>query len=310
MNRLLKGNRLICQFTKQIIYIFFAGLLFICNPAKSQEEKSRTSKTVANISLNYKKKDGVISVNVSVFKKAGNKRAAVTGNITNLYLNEETTHNHKTGDGWLGTLPLDFDGKASYELTSGAGNLGSGKHEFKFIIKMKGDKNYADKEEEIIIKDASITISISTKDTLKMVTAKLTEWKEDGTEAPVAGAELKLSIKRTFSLFPFGGDLTTDKNGEVTASLPNDVIGEANGTLIVVARIEENESFGTVQVSKAIPWNILPKVKIENKRNLWSTGKNAPYSLVLASVSIIFLTWGIIAYLVTRLFKIYKIGNK
>ena len=112
-----------------------------------------------------------------------------------------------------------------------------------------------------------------------------------------------------FSLLLFCGDLTTDKNGEVTAPLPNDVIGELDGKLIIVCKMDDNETYGSVQASTSIPWTILPKENEANGRNLWSKAKNAPLVLIFAALTIIGSIWGIIIYLVFQLLKIKKLGK-
>jgi hypothetical protein len=287
-----------------LLYSLCGGFLF------AQETKEKPEKKPVSLSLSYKKADGEVSVKLSATQKDGKKSVPVEGAISNLYLNKIKKHDLKTGTGCVTDMVLNEDGEAVYILTGENKNIVDGKHEFKFIGRLYEDPRYEDTQEELNIKDANIAITVTEKDSDKTVTAKLTEWQEDGTEVPVKGTKVKLYIQRSFSQLLFGGDaLATDENGEVSAQLPRDVIGESNGTLIVGGKVEDNDSYGTVQTSKAIPWSILPKVNVENKGNLWSSGRNAPYSLVIISLTIILGIWGVIAYLVRLLFKIRKMGK-
>lgn len=275
----------------------------------AQETKDKPDKKPVSLSLSYKKADGEISVKLSATQKEGKKNVPVEGAITNLFLNKVKKHDLKTGTGCVTDMVLNEDGEAVYLLTGPNKNIVDGKHEFKFIGRLYEDPRFEDTQEELNIKDANIAITVAEKDSEKTVTAKLTEWQDDGTEVPVKGTKVKLYIQRSFSQLLFGGDaLETDENGEVSAQIPRDVIGEFNGTLIIGGKLEDTESYGTVQTSKAIPWSILPKVNVENKGNLWSSGRNAPYSLVIISLTIILGIWGIIFYVVSLLFKIRKMG--
>gem|GEM_PF-1783713 len=302
------NNKIIKQ-TQCLLLIVVLSL--IGKQAISQDEKGGISKMPIKMDLKYKKTDGIISVKVSAEAKTDGASIPAEGAITNLYLNIVQRHNHITGDGWIANTPLDEEGEGLFELTGGVKDITKGKHEFKFIARTFGDLRYEDKDEEITIKDANIRITILKDDSTTTVKARLTEWKDSVTEVPVVGVELVPFIKRTFSLMPFGEPgLTTDENGEVSAQLPRDVIGSSDGTLTVGAKIEDHESFGNIQQSKIIPWNILPRVNAENKRNLWSTGNNAPYTLVFVVSFLIILIWGTIIYLISLLFKIRKIGKQ
>ena len=311
MKNICFKNSTVMKIIKPTICLLIAGLFIsTANQAIAQDDAA-PSKAKAIMNVSYKKTDGVLSVKVAVSTKVEKKNVPVDGAMVSLYMNDVKPYDAKTGEGLLGRLPADQDGKILFEMKDNAKDILKGKHGYKFIAEMKDNPKYFDKQGEVEVKDANITITVTGKDTLQTATARLTEFKDDGTEAPVVGAELKLAIKRSFSLLPFGGDgLKTNENGEVSALIPSNIIGEAGGTLIVVGRIEDNETYGNVQTSKSIPWTVLPKPIAENKRNLWSTGKNAPYSLVIVSVTIIGIIWGLLLYLVTFLFKIKKLGKQ
>ena len=73
-----------------------------------------------------------------------------------------------------------------------------------------------------------------------------------------------------------------------------------------MARYEDQENDGIVEVSQDIPWNILPRENKLSQRTLWSSGHNAPVILVVVTVSLIILIWGTISYLVILLLRIRK----
>ena len=272
----------------------------------------QAGKLYLTMNVSYKVSDGIKSVKVQVTRKE-NKKIISVDNITspvNLYLNEVKDHNPADGTGFISKLYLDNEGEGVFEITDNINKLFSGMHEYTFIAKIDADPFYEDAEEEITIADARITLSYSGEDSIKTAFAVLSEWK-DSAYVPVPEAELKFSIKRVFSLFPIGEEgAATDENGKISADLPLDIPGNFDGKITIVARIDEHESFGTVEVTKEVPWPVIPELIPKEVRTLWATAANAPLPLVFASVSIIFVIWGTIFYLVYLLYRIRKISKE
>ena len=290
------------------IFLFFSPPM--ADEVFAQDEKENASKLPVTMNISYKISDGIKNVKVQVTRKENKKFIPVDNVIVNLYLNEIKKYDEATGGGWISNLNTNEDGEGIFRFSTKFYELTAGLHEFTFIANMNSDPRYEDTQEEITINDAFITINFSEDDSIKTITAKLTELQDSAAEMPVPETEMKLFIKRTFSLLPFGEEgLYTDENGEVSGELPLDVPGNANGTLTIVAKVEDHETCGTIEVTKDVPWSVFPKENAEIGRTLWSSGKNAPVPLVVASVSIIIVIWGTIFYLVYLLFSIKEIGK-
>ena len=87
--------------------------------------------------------------------------------------------------------------------------------------------------------------------------------------------------------------------------------GDEKGNLILVARVEDNDSYGNLVVERSVPWGVA--VKAEQNfwhRTLWSTGNRAPIWLLFIALAIIIGVWGSIIYLVKQLFKVKKMGKE
>ncbi len=284
--------------------------LFINKEAISQAEKD-SAKLSATMTVSYKASNGSRSIKVNLKRKVEKKFIAVDNLKTpvSLYFKSVKEHNPADGTGLVGKLYLGKDGEGVFEIPDDINKLISGLHKYTFIAKFDADPIYEDAEEEISIADSKITLSYLGEDSIKTATATLYEWK-DSAYVPVAGAELKLGIKRTFSIFPIGeSGAVTDSSGKVSADLPLDMPGTFDRKITIVAKIDEHESFGNVEVSKEVPWSVLPEPIPEIGRALWATGDNAPYVLVFSSLSIIAVIWGTIFYLISLLIKIRKIGR-
>jgi len=255
--------------------------------------------------------NGIRTVKVQVSRKENKKTFPVDDlkSPLNLYLNEVKEHDPVDGTGWISKTYLNKDGEGIFEFPSSFYTLTSGLHVYTFIVKMDSDPIYENAEEQITISDARISLEYFGDDSIKTSSASLTGWK-DNTYVPIPAAELKLCIKRTFNFLPFvETGATTNEKGEISGELPLDIPGNTNGTLTIAARLEDDETFGTVEVTKNVPWAILPKVNPERGRTLWSPGDNAPLLLVISSVTIIVIIWGTILYLIYLLFKIKRLGK-
>ncbi|MBI2967817.1 MAG: hypothetical protein HYY40_08395 [Bacteroidetes bacterium] len=313
----MKNNLLLLLWGRSGYRIIFVSVIIgvlIANEREgfSQEEKDSVSLLPVTMNLSYKVSDGIRSVKVKVTRKEKRKTIAVDNlkSPVNLYLSEVKKHDPADGTGWIGNLFLDEKGEGIFELSANFTNLISGFHEYTFIAKSESDPVYEDAEESVTVTDAKIIMEYSGDDSIKTATGILSGWK-DSAYVPVPDAELKLFIKRTFNPLLIGETgRVTDENGKLSAGLPLDIPGNHNGTITIGAKIDDHENFGTVEVTKDVPWSVPPKESPAIERTLWSSGANAPLPLVISSVVIIVVIWGTIFYLIFLLFKIRRISKK
>jgi hypothetical protein len=270
------------------------------------QEDSTLEKQSASMSLSYKIVNGIKTLKVSVESRVDGKREPVENLIVNLYLNEVKKYDTTTTTGWMGNLLTNKEGVGEFKFTERFNELTKNMHEFHFLATSNSDLRYEDSEAETFIYDVFVKLDVVTEDSISTATATLTKF-VDGVEVPLAETEIKLFVKRTFGLFPFGEEgAVTDENGQIVAEVPSDIIGFSDKTLTLIARYEDPDYDGKIEASQSIPWTVMPYENEEMARSLWSTGHNAPIPLVIASVTIILFIWGLILYLVTLLFKIKK----
>ena len=153
---------------------------------------------------------------------------------------------------------------------------------------------------------AKISLSFSEKDSVREVTANLTN---AGTA--VKDIDIHFYVKKSFGLLPLEGDFTTtDENGEASVDFPTDLPGDVSGNVIVIARVEDDEKLGNVEAMKTVNWGI--PVKAESGvavRSLSSSGDNAPWPLTITVTSLVVIVWGIIFYILYQLILIKKEGK-
>ena len=83
--------------------------------------------------------------------------------------------------------------------------------------------------------------------------------------------------------------------------------GDADGHLTIVAKIEDNETYGNVEVSSGINWGKpLPPMKIV-KRGLGDT--DAPLWMVYTLIVLLSLVWFHYMYIIFTIFRIRFLGK-
>ena len=153
-------------------------------------------------------------------------------------------------------------------------------------------------------KVADMSLSFDTVDSVR--TCKVTI-KSEG--APVADVSVRVAVKRLYTYMPMGKDITTDENGEATIEFPYDLPGDDAGVLHVLAKVEDDENYGSFEAKADVNWGT-PKAKISKaERSLAGSRGNAPVYFIVASVLIISGIWGTLVYVVLQVFKIRKISK-
>ncbi|MFI5222085.1 MAG: hypothetical protein ACHQK8_07155, partial [Bacteroidia bacterium] len=230
----------------------------------------------SSIQVAFKKKANntkYISVKVSAKNKEGRRGPAESAHV-NLYAQ------NKDGQINAGKCVTDEEGKGEIKLPANL-PMDTGMSHY-LIAKIENDELYANSDEEIRFKEAGISIKLNPSDTNKTVTAKVTMIGSDGKEKPVKDVPIKFYIQRLFGIMPAAEDnsLNTDADGIAVFNYPKEIPGGMTGDITVVARIEDNELFGTVEANSNVKWGttIAPE-KNPFPRALWEP--YAPPSLII-----------------------------
>ncbi len=179
-----------------------------------------------------------------------------------------------------------------------------------FIV-MKGDEEVLT---DYYITKARLEIDTTTIDEIKNITVKVSK-EDNGKLFPVPDVEMKVGIQRLVGVLS-GGDeetYTSDSSGVVTVPFTKiNMPGDSLGNLILVAKIEDNETLGNITVEKKAKWGV-PMVLSEDffsKRELWSTRFRSPYWLLFMAYAIIIGVYSTLIYLIVQLVKTIKIGKQ
>ncbi len=153
-----------------------------------------------------------------------------------------------------------------------------------------------------------IQLRFSEEDSIKYITAQVNEYSSDSLGKPIAELDLYFFVQRTFSQLPIGDYFnTTNENGEVRIEFPYDLRGDSAGNVTIIARIEEDDMFEGVEVSKTASFGIPFHIDYRaHKRSLTAASANAPISLLILVNGIILAVWGIIIYIFTQIYRINR----
>lgn len=279
------------------------SVLLVPRMVISQDDTVRLS---PRIELNYFQVNGELPyLTTRVRVKKDSRWEPVKWVIVNLFLNEETKL------GMMGNATTNIKGEGSYILPAKFKPAWDSLDQYTFIARIKSDDKVRDTKKVITIKRSNLKVETNEQDSTRKILITIQE-RQRGKWENVSDLELKAFINRHFGKLIIGEDTyTTDENGAVSVSFEASIPGDDKGVIAVGATIEDNDDYGNLTTTQNVAWG-LPLEEHDDffaKRTLWSTRDKAPIWLLIFPNFVIFLVWGVIAYLfynVLILKRIYR----
>lgn len=278
-------------------------LILLINGIQAQDSVVKESV----VKLNYYSVNNTIPYLVIKTQFKEGKKYSPAGNISGqLYLDGDSSESNM-----LSKFTTNEEGIAKLILPVAAQQIwnNAAQHNFKATASGKG---FESSETELSITKSKITIDTSSTEETKSIIVTVNQLK-DKDWVPAKDVELKIGISRLNSLLPIGDEetYTTDSSGQVTAEFKKDSMpGDMKGNIIVIAKVEDNEFYGTLSIEKGVQWGVYKQYENNfNKRTLWATRDKTPLWLLAMAYSIIAGVWGVFVYLIFQLIKIRKLGR-
>lgn len=286
--------------------IIAVALLTFLNAGPGLQAQGAKEKKTISLDLSYHRLNNELPyLMVNAKSKTGKKFELVEGVDINFFINEESAA------GFMGTITSNKNGIASLKLPDKFSSLWDSLEATKFIATITSNEEFNDQSSEIEISKARIELSLEKEDSVKTIRAKVLA-QQMGNWIEVPGIEVKLMIRRLLSDLPAGEEeiYTTDENGELSVEFTMQIPGDANGKIMIGAKIEDNEMYGNLIATKGSDWG-LPQIADESfdKRTLWATRDKTPLWLLIFPNLIIAGVWGTILYLIYQIAQIRKIGK-
>ncbi len=282
-----------------------SGLLFLAIFITAFAFAQDSAKGNLNITVGYFTDNNKLPyVSVKVKTKTNGKFKMVSDIPLKLYLNNDSATN------LIKAVVTNAKGEAAAIIPASLKNEWVASSRHRFIATFDGNKKYESAKADISVERAKILID-TTSD--KKIVASVFELK-DTSWVPIKGVDVIIAIKRMDAYLNVNETATfsTDSTGQASADFKRDNIpGDANGNIVIVAKVDDNDQFGNLLVEKTVPWGakFIP-VNNFDKRTLFATSGKAPIWLILIAGSIVICVWGVLILLVVNLFRIRKLGLK
>ena len=200
----------------------------------------------------------------------------------------------------LGAVITDRNGKASLSVKTDALLPDKeGKLHFKAVF--AGNKQAEAVEAEAIVKKANLSIAPVKQDSSLSANIKLTD---AASGAAVAKVTVGVYVKRSFNALKIG-EATTDDKGEGTVEIPHNLPGDVKGDITLIARVDENETYGNLEASSKQAWGEAVSDKTQKMpRALWST--HPPLWMLFTFLILVTTVWGHYIVIIYELFRLRK----
>lgn len=200
----------------------------------------------------------------------------------------------------LGQAITNGEGKAIINVKADT-LKGDADGKLQFKAAFEGNNGMDAAEESVSFKKARLELTPVKEDSLLSVKIKFTDLSA-AAEMPVKDVVIGIYVKRLFLPLKVG-EGTTDENGEATIEFPTGLPGDSKGNLVLLAKLDENETYGNLEASATENWGVPVSEKItEQPRSLWSN--HPPVWMLLTFTILMVAVWGhyiVIAYQLFRL---------
>jgi hypothetical protein len=201
----------------------------------------------------------------------------------------------------LATVVSDQKGIARFDLPGDMNFAPDNPSTWAFSSAFTGNDTIEAATAEIAVKDVSLEMVLSEADSVKTITVKAFV-NEKGTEKPVSGEAVKVYVPRMFSLLPIA-ELTLDDSGTSSVEFPSDLPGDKEGNLTIIARFEENATFGNVERRETLKWGLPTNYSVpKSHRALWT--KTPPKWMIYTLSILLAGVWGHYLFALISLIRI------
>lgn len=288
------------KFSNGLITLLLSMATFIL-AAQEKNEKSVVKLDLAYYQLN----NDLPVLKVSAKTKKERKFVPVEGVEVNLFFEEESTQ------GFMGRVKTNTNGVSSLTLPLRFAEQWNALSSFTFIATLTQNDHFEDQSTELEIAKAKVELTLEEVDSVRTIKAKLLALQDRGW-VPVPETEVKLVVRRLLSDLTATEEetLTTDENGEVSSEFSLSIPGDAHGNIILGAKIDDHETYGSLVSAKPAKWglSLVPDDNFE-KRTLWATRDKTPLWLLIFPNLIIVGVWGVIFYLIYQVIRMIKLGK-
>jgi hypothetical protein len=202
----------------------------------------------------------------------------------------------------LGTVTTGKNGKARFDLNEEAlVRDADGFASLEAIF--AGNEGFRKANKDVMTKRVKLSLDGEIEDSVRTLTV-IGQEMIDGSELDITDADIHVYVKRTYSDLPITEGTLED--GAFTTEFPNDIPGDDTGNLWIIARIIENDDYGTVETRKELAWGVpITYVQDTKTRELWT--RDAPLWIIISVTLAFTAAWFHYLLSISKLFKLRKL---
>jgi hypothetical protein len=286
----------------KLLLLFLALSIIISNNITAQED-SVARKEIVKLQY-YNRNNSLQYLLLQSLLKKGKKSEPQKNKGFKIFLDKEQSENLVT------KVLTDNNGKAKAIIPPQLKSIWDSGGQHTFLVVADATRKEDETTTEFTFTKAKISIDTSSADGTKNISVTVMKYANHGW-IPAKDVEMKIGVQRLGGLLPVGDEqsYTTDSTGIVSAEFKKENLpGDENRNLFLVASVEDNDELGNLIVEKKVAWGIASKKddRFFNQRALWSTRFKTPLWLLFMAYSIVIGVWGTLIYLVFQLVKIKK----
>jgi len=193
----------------------------------------------------------------------------------------------------------------------------SGNHTF--LANSEKNNSFESSQTELNITKTKLIIDTLVEDQTRWI--KVTAYASDATAdgdnelwQPIKELEIKPGVQRLGGILKVTEEDTyiTDSAGVILAQfMDTSLPGDINGSIVLAAKVEEHDLYGTLLVTKPANWG-KPTERASNffdQRTLWSTRFRTPWWLLGIVYAMSLGIWATLILVIRSLVKIIKLGQ-
>jgi hypothetical protein len=201
----------------------------------------------------------------------------------------------------IGKVITDGNGEFRFKLTEDIANWVNEEGEVEFTVTYQGNDTIRKASRSMSIIPARLDMAFKEGEEENLVEVRAVKLNIEGEYEPVDDIKIDVYVKSLFNPLLIGTG-TTNSRGIARIAMPDDLPGNRQGSLSVLVKINEHESYGTLIKEGEINWGI-PYVPPEVKqRGLGDT--DAPLWMVYTLIVLLSAVWFHYLYVIYMIIRI------
>ena len=285
---------------KTAVFICLISLVCCNKSSIAQEKKDTVSEITPNLTLVYTStSDDSIVLNANIFIK----RETGTFGLENAEVVFSVSDGKEKKN--IGIVKAGYNGDAILKVPVKSGLLKDKEGKTTYTANFSGKGKYLATATSTTVKLAKIQLTFSVEDSIHTIHVKVTQTEGNNEIKPVPKEKVIIYVPRMLSDLKIG-EIDLDEKGTGSVEYTGGLVGDSLGNLMMIAKIEENDSYGNVTGKSTVSWGIPKQYYLAERpaRELWTP--IAPVWMIVTLIIMLAGVWGHYIFAVIQLVMIKR----